>query len=265
MGRFSPNMTIMNRAVDAAAKSLLRDFGEVEQLQVSMKGPGDFVTAADKRAEKILQAELTKARPDYSFLMEESGTVEGSDKDRRWIIDPLDGTRNFMHGFPQWSISLALEEFGEITHAVVYDPLKDEKFYAEKGNGAFVNSKRIRVSGRKDLGMSMIGLGHPGRYGKSIDPYERAFRKINAYGAQQRRVASAALDLCYVAMGRYEGFYEHDLGPWDMAAGYLIVIEAGGIMTNLDGSKFSLDEKTVLAGNTDIHPHLSRLINTDEV
>lgn len=262
MPRFSANMTVMNRAVDAAGKSLLRDFGEVEQLQVSMKGPGDFVSAADRRAEEILYRELKKARPDFGFLMEESGKEAGKDPDRRWIIDPLDGTANFVHGLPQWSISLALEEKGEITAGVIYDPVKDEKFYAEKGNGAFVNSKRLRVSGRKDMSISMIAVGHPGRYGASIDTYEKMFRAVQQTHASQRRLGSAALDLAYVAAGRFEAFAELDLSPWDLAAGRLIVVEAGGIITDLDGSAFDLNTKTVLAGNPDIHAQLVKMLNT---
>jgi len=261
MARFSPHMTVMQRAIEAAAKSLIRDFGEVEQLQVSLKGPGDFVSAADKRSEKILFEELQKARPDFGFLMEEGGEVpaKGRDSGRRWIIDPLDGTDNFLHGVPQWCISLALEEDGEVTHGIVYDPIKDEKFYAEKGNGAFVNSKRLRVSGRSEMPLCMIGCGHPDRFFKNMNPYAKLFHAVHRTGASQRRMGAAALDLAYIAAGRFDGFYEHSLSPWDIAAGSLIIKEAGGTITTFSGKGDPVYEGSVLAGNFDIHGELLKI------
>ena len=236
----SPNMNVMMRAAEKAAKSLIRDFGEVENLQVSVKGPGDFVSAADKRSEKLIFEELKKAKPGYSFLMEESGKVKGESDEYCWIIDPLDGTTNFLHGLPHWCISIALAHNEEITHALVYDPLKDEMFTAEKGQGAFFQRRRrLRVSGRRDLAMSAIGTGAPlhaikkGKGDKFIKEYER----VQNLGASMRRFGAAALDLAYVAAGRLDGFWERDLKAWDVAAGILIIKEAGGFVCDIDDDR----------------------------
>ena len=206
----SPTMNVMLRAVEKAARSLTRDFGEVEQLQVSLKGPGDFVSAADMRAEKILHEELLKARPGFGFLMEERGEVAGTDGEYRWIIDPLDGTTNFLHGLPHWAISVALEFRGEIVAGVVYDPIKDEMFRAEKGGGAFMRNKRLRVSGRKDLNLSVIASGDPAIQNPNKARYLRQTELLMKSVAGIRRYGAASLDLTYVASGRYEGYWEEE-------------------------------------------------------
>ncbi len=241
----SANLNVMMKAAEKAAKSLLRDFGEVEQLQVSMKGPADFVSAADRRAEEIIFYELKKARPDYSFLMEEGGEVKGTDTERRWIIDPLDGTANFLHGIPHWAISIGLEEKGEITAGLVYDPVKDEMFTAEKNGGAFSRRKRLRVSGRGNTEMAIIAMGGPRR---ALNNHEQFFKEQRAVwdsGAALRRFGAASLDLCYVAAGRYEAYWERSLKPWDIAAGILIVRESGGFTCDIDSDK----ENALVTGN----------------
>lgn len=259
----SPDLNIMIKAAEKAARSLIRDFGEVEQLQVSQKGPGDFVSAADKRAEEIIFEELKTARPRFGFLMEESGEVagEGNDDNKRFIIDPLDGTTNFLHGIPHWAISIALEVDGEVTVGLVYDPVKDEMFTAEKGQGAFSRRKRLRVSGRRDALGSVLAAGGPDRRGKSADRFIKEYHALTNSGFALRRFGAAALDLAYVAAGRCEGFWERGLKPWDIAAGMLIVKEAGGYAKDIDSeSKNPIDTGNILAANTDLYPELKKLI-----
>lgn len=261
MAILSPTLNVMIRAAEKAAKSLLRDFGEVEQLQVSQKGPADFVSAADTRAEKLIKEELLKARPDYGFLMEESGVTEGSNKDFRWIVDPLDGTTNFLHGLPHWAISIALEEKGEIVAGLVYDPVKDEMFRAEKNGGAFMQRKRLRVSGRTDLGLSMIATGAPRRSQAQKDRFLREYSAVLAVSPGLRRFGAAALDLCYVAAGRYEGFWERDLKSWDVAAGALIVREAGGFIADLDDDRNNpVVTGNILSANEKLMPELKKVL-----
>lgn len=262
MSTQSPNMAVMIKAAEKAARSLNRDFGEVEQLQVSQKGPGDFVSAADRRAEKIIFEELQYARPNFSFLMEESGRVEGKDKDNVWIIDPLDGTSNFLHGLPHWCISIALETKGEVVAGLVYDPVKDEMFTAEKGGGAFVQRrKRLRVSGRNDFIMGMIATGAPRRSLEKRARFNAEFAAVQKAGANMRRFGAAALDLAYVAAGRYEGFWERDLSPWDVAAGILIVKEAGGFVCDLDADKNNpVETGNILAGNGGLYNDLKQIL-----
>lgn len=257
----SPIMTMMIRAAEKAARSLLRDFNEVEHLQVSRKGPADFVTAADKRSEKVIFEELQKARPDYSFMMEESGEVKGNDPEHVWLIDPLDGTHNFMHGVPHWSISIALERKGEIIAGLVFDPTKDEMFTAEKGTGAFVRNKRLRVSGRKNLEECMINYGQP--FGNNYDR-ERFFKELDAVSkvAMVRRFASAALDMCYVAAGRIDGYWERNLKPWDVGAGYLIVKEAGGITTGIETDDNPVHSGNLVAGNQQVHSEIRKILKS---
>ncbi len=263
MAALSPDLNVMIRAAEKAARSLVRDFGEIEQLQVSRKGPADFVSAADKRAEQVIFDELRKARPDYSFLMEESGETKGSNPDCRWIVDPLDGTTNFLHGIPQWAISIALEEKGEVTAGVVYDPVKDEMFHAAKGQGSFLRRKRLRVSGRSSMDIAVICTGAP-RRGK--DTHEQFFREQRAIwdaGASLRRYGAAALDLAYVAAGRYEGFWERDLSQWDVAAGMLIVREAGGFVCDIDSDKNDpLYTGNVLAANSGIFAEVKKVLRS---
>ncbi|MGB4106741.1 MAG: inositol monophosphatase family protein [Alphaproteobacteria bacterium] len=252
----------MVKAAEKAARSLNRDFGEVEQLQVSRKGPADFVTAADKRAEQIIFDELKHARPGYGFLMEERGEVKGT-ADARFIVDPLDGTTNFLHGIPQWAISIALEEKGEVTAGVVYDPVKDELFHAVKGQGAFLRRKRLRVSGRGSMDMAIVATGAPRR---ALNNHEQFFSEQRAVwdtGASLRRLGAAALDLVYVAAGRYEGFWERNLNQWDVAAGLLIVREAGGFVCDLDDDRNDpLQTGNVLAGNEAIFSALKKMLKS---
>ena len=262
MAKTSPLMNIMIRAAEKAARSLIRDFGEVEQLQVSKKGPGDFVSAADRRAEEIIFEELKKLRPDYSFLMEESGSVEGKDKDLLWIIDPLDGTTNFLHGIPHWCISIALQEKGEIVAGIIYDPVKDEIFRAEKNQGAFMRRKRLRVSGRDDLMMATIATGAPRRSQKQKDLFIREYNAVQTVAPGLRRFGAAALDLAYVAAGRYEGFWERKLKPWDVAAGVLIVKEAGGFICDLDDDRNNpVETGNILAANQGLFEPLRKVLN----
>jgi myo-inositol-1(or 4)-monophosphatase len=259
----SPILNVMIKAAERAAKSLIRDFGEVEQLQVSRKGPADFVSAADRRAEEIIYSELKKARPEYSFLMEESGEAKGSDPDRRWIIDPLDGTANFLHGIPHWAISIALEEKGELTAGLVYDPVKDEMFHAEKGGGASLRRKRLRVSGRANTDMAFIATGGPRRALQKQDLFFREQRAVWDMGAALRRYGAAALDLCYVAAGRCEGYWERDLKPWDVAAGILIVRESGGFVGDIDNDRENpLETGNIVASNDKLFDNLKKILRS---
>jgi myo-inositol-1(or 4)-monophosphatase len=248
-----PLINVMTRAADKAARGLKRDFGEVEQLQVSLKGPGDFVSTADTKADRVLRQELSRARPDYGFLTEESGTIEGRDSEHRWIIDPLDGTTNFLHGLPHFCISIALERSGEIVAGVILDPVKDEMFWAEKGAGAFLNDRRLRVSARRQIGNALVATGTP--YGQRADRprYLRQLDAIMAQVADVRRLGAAALDLAYVAAGRYDGYWEFGLHPWDVAAGVLIVREAGGYVSEPDGEGNPVASGNILAANDHLH------------
>lgn len=256
----SPNINVMIRAAEKAARSLLRDFGEVEQLQVSKKGPGDFVSAADHRAEKILFEELSKARPDYGFLMEEQGVVKGKDPERRFIIDPLDGTSNFLHGIPHWCISIALEEQGEITAGIIYAPVIDELFRAEKGGGAFIRNKRLRVSGRTDLDAAMVATGAPRRTREEQDKFMAEYEKVQTLVPGIRRFGAAALDMAYVAAGRCEIFWERDLKPWDVAAGMIIIKEAGGRVSDIDTTKSPIETGSVLAANMALFDEFKKIL-----
>jgi myo-inositol-1(or 4)-monophosphatase len=245
-------INVMVRAAEKAARTLVRDFGEVEQLQVSKKGPADFVSAADLAAERAIKAELTKARPDFGLLMEESGKGGPADAKSRWIVDPLDGTTNFLHGLPHWSISIAAEIDGVMTAGVIYDPVKDELFWAERGQGAFVNSKRLRVSGRRSLDMAMIATGMPFKGRKLAPHYLAELDLMMGEVAGVRRFGSAALDLAYVAAGRYDAFWEYGLSPWDCAAGAVLVAEAGGFLSEVDGGPNPIFGASMLASNGEL-------------
>lgn len=250
----SPLLNVMIRAADRAARGLKRDFGEVENLQVSRKGPADFVSAADLKAERVLRDELHKARPDYAFLMEESGALAGkAESDRCWIVDPLDGTTNFLHGLPHFAISIGLTEGGLVIAGVVYDPIKEELFYAEKGGGAYLNDRRMRVSGRGRLEDALLATGIPFKGRGGEEPFARELDQAMRQTAGVRRWGTASLDLAYVAAGRYDGFWERDLSPWDIAAGLLLVREAGGYVTAIDGGPVRLEGRSILAANDSLH------------
>jgi len=264
MATRSAIINVMAKAADKAARSLKRDFGEVSQLQVSQKGPGDFVTNADLKSERTLRDELQKARPNFGFLMEESGEIPGTDPDHRWIVDPLDGTTNFLHGLPHFAISIALEQKGEIIAGLVYDPAKDELFWAEKGFGAFCNDRRMRVSGRKHLPESLLATGIPfiahGDHPRFLRQLEGAMRET----AGVRRLGAAALDLAYVAAGRYEGFWEEGLSVWDMAAGIILVREAGGYVSDMRGGQTMFQTSSILATNSTLHAPLQALLGNPD-
>jgi myo-inositol-1(or 4)-monophosphatase len=260
MARRSPLINVMVGAAMKASRSLRRDFGEVEQLQVSKKGPADFVSAADKRAERTLYEELKHARPDFGFLLEESGEIPGKRSDVRFIIDPLDGTTNFLHGIPHFAINVAVEERGEITAAVTYAPLTDELFWAEKGQGAYLNDTRLRVSGRDKMDSAVLATGIPfkGKDGHMELLAEMAEFMPSVAGI--RRFGSAALDLAYVAAGRFDGFWEANLQAWDIAAGILLVREAGGYVTDINGKSDMLKTGSVIAANDRLHAPVERVI-----
>jgi len=249
-------LNVMIAAARKAGRSLRRDFGEVENLQVSMKGPADFVSAADRRAEEILLTELTKARPGYGFLGEEGGRRDGDDKSNCWIVDPLDGTTNFLHGIPQFAISIALEREGVIVAGVIYNPANEELFLAERGKGAFLNDQRLRVAVRRRLSESVVacGLPHIGRGDLALFRGELAAIQDKVAGL--RRFGAAALDLAWVAAGRFDAFWERDLSPWDMAAGILMVREAGGFVTDLDDGDSIFARRNIAAGNEFLHKAL---------
>ena len=252
--------TVMTGAAQKAAKGLRRDFGEVEQLQVSHKGPSDFVSAADIKAEKVLRAELAKARPRFGFLMEEGGEVKGEDGHHRWIIDPIDGTTNFLHGIPHFAISIGLEMDGDIIAGLIFNPITDEMFYAEKGKGAFLNDKRLRVSSRNNLLDSVIATGIPFHGRPGHKPFLKQLERVMGGVAGIRRMGAASLDLAYVAAGRCDGFWEIGLQPWDIAAGIILVREAGGYITEIDGGKNALYTGNVLAANPKLHKQLSDIL-----
>ncbi|MCA8931536.1 MAG: inositol monophosphatase [Rhodospirillaceae bacterium] len=253
-------INVMVKAAQRAARSLVRDFGEVEQLQVSRKGPADFVSNADKSAERILREELHKARPSYSMLLEETGRHEGDDPDSVWLVDPLDGTTNFLHGLPVWSISIALEQKGELTAGVVFNPITDELFWAEKGQGAYLNDRRLRVSGRRQLPDALIATGMPFMGRGETDAFLEQLRAVLPKVAGVRRWGSAALDLAYVAAGRYEAFWETGLHAWDMAAGIVLVREAGGYVTEIGGGHNPAHNGSILAANPHLHLPLGKIL-----
>jgi myo-inositol-1(or 4)-monophosphatase len=264
MPRLSAHMTVMHAAAQRAAKRLLRDFNEVENLQVSVKGPGDFVSQADTRAEASLREDLEKARPGYALLMEESG-ASGSEKWAwRWVVDPLDGTTNFLHGIPHWAISIGLEKRleggSELAAAVVYSPVNNEMFWAEKGVGAYLNDKRLRVSARRELKDAVFATGIPFAAASATSrlAFARTMRTLMPQVAGIRRFGSAALDLAWTAAGRYDGYWEVGIKPWDIAAGMLIVREAGGYATDAQGKDIVAD--TIVAANPHLHAKLLEVV-----
>jgi myo-inositol-1(or 4)-monophosphatase len=246
-------LNVMVGAALKAGRTLARDFGEVENLQVSVKGPANFVSAADRRAEKIVVEELQKARPAFGFLTEETGEIPGRDKKHRWLVDPLDGTTNFLHGIPIFSVSIALERDGEVIAGVVYNPVMNEMYAGEKGSGAFLNDRRLRVAARKELADAVIATGIPHLGRPAHDQFLRELGTLMRQVAGVRRCGSAALDLAWVAAGRFDGFWEHTLSPWDIAAGMLLVREAGGIVTDAEGRDGALAGTSILAANPRLH------------
>ncbi|MBU3079132.1 inositol monophosphatase family protein [Sphingomonas quercus] len=260
-------ITVMQKAARKAAPRLRRDFNEVDALQVSRKGPADFVSMADKRAEQTIFEELKHARPDWGFVMEEGGVVEGDPTKPRWIVDPLDGTSNFLHGVPHFAISIAVEEpraggRGEVTQGLIYQPLTDETFWAEKGRGAWLQDRRLRVSARRDLTESMIATGIPHLGRGDPEQWQRIFRAISPEVSAIRRFGAATLDFAWVAAGRFDGFWEQDLDIWDVAAGMLLVREAGGYVTDFRGGDKAIDRREFLAANDQLHSRLHKLVGT---
>ena len=255
----SPQINLMYKACRKASKVLIRDFGEIEKLQVSEKGPGDFVTASDKRVEKIIIGELEKS--EYSFLTEETGLIEGKHKDKRWIIDPIDGTFNFLNGLPHFAISIGYEENGEIVSGIIFDPIKNEMFVAHKGSGAYLNNSRIRVSNKSDFKIACLVHGGPKGNSKAreyiLDEYKKVSMKTNT---NIRKSGSAALDLAYIAAGRYDGYWQREINYWDIAAGIIIVKESGGFVENIKAEGFDREKVDIVASNSKIHKELRSLL-----
>jgi myo-inositol-1(or 4)-monophosphatase len=253
-------LNVMVQAARKAGRTLKRDFGEVEQLQVSLKGPANFVTAADRRAEQILYEELTRTRPGYGFLGEEGGRREGADKTHTWIVDPLDGTTNFLHGVPHFAVSIALEREGTIVAGVTYNPANDDLFTAERGKGAFLNDQRLRVAGRQRLVDALLACGLPHHGRGDLALFRKEFAAVQDKVAGLRRFGAATLDLAWVAAGRLDAYWERNISPWDMAAGLLLVREAGGYVSDLDGGDAMFAKGHILAGNESMHRQLLRLL-----
>ncbi|MBE87908.1 MAG: inositol monophosphatase [Rhodospirillaceae bacterium] len=263
MASRSPLINVMVKAAERAGRALIRDFGEVEHLQVSRKGPADFVSNADTKAERICYHELAKARPEYSFLMEEGGRVEGKDQSNVWIVDPLDGTTNFLHGLPHFAVSIGLQREGEPYAGVIFDPIKDELFWAERNVGAYLGDQRIRVSARQLLSESLLATGIPFRLHVGTDTSEKFMSQLESLMeklAGIRRFGSAALDLAYVAAGRYEGFWENGLSSWDVAAGVVLVREAGGFVNEINGKRYMLGSPDILATNAPLQGPLKKIL-----
>ncbi len=246
-----------------ASRSLIRDFGEIENLQVSTKGPGDFVTSADRRTEKILIEELQKAHPDYGIITEESGEINKSNLKNRWIIDPIDGTMNFLNGIPQFAISIGYEEYGEVKCGVIFNPITNEMFLAEKGNGSYLNNSRIRVSNKKKIKDSLLVTGGPKQASKIKDKIFSEYISVSKNVSNIRKFGSAALDMAYVACGRFDGYWQRELNYWDIAAGIIIIKEAGGFIDFFEEDPKTPMKKNIIATNSNIHDELRNLINKD--
>ena len=259
MATASPTLNIMIKAARKAGRRLVRDFGEVENLQVSIKGPGDFVSAADRKAEQTIRDELMGARPNYGWLGEESAPEDGKDPTRRWIVDPLDGTTNFLHGLPHWCISIGLEHKDEMVAGVILDPIRDEIFVAEKGQGAWLNDRRIRVSGRREIAQMIFATGVPWGASEDLPKSLADMAKLLPRCAGVRRFGAAALDLAYVAAGRYDGFWERGLHAWDIAAGLCILREAGALYGSLSDGDV-LESGDLIAANGEIYDSFLKLL-----
>ena len=257
----SPQINLITKACMKASRSLIRDFGEIENLQVSSKGPGDFVTSADKRTEKILIDELQKAHPEYGIITEETGIINKSNTKNRWIIDPIDGTFNFMNGIPQFAISVGYEEENEIKCGVIFNPIMNEMFCAEKGNGAYLNNSRIRVSKKNKIKDALIVTGGPKGASKIKDKIFSEYINVSNNVSNVRKFGSAALDVAYVACGRFDGYWQRELNYWDIAAGIIILKEAGGFIDFFEEDKSAPLKRNILASNSYIHEELRELIN----
>ena len=253
-------INVMVKAARRAGRSLKRDLGEIEHLQVSLKGPANFVSKADRRAEEMLYDDLSKARPGYGFIGEEGGSREGADKSHTWIVDPLDGTTNFLHGIPQFAISIGLQREGTMIAGVIYNPANDELYIAERGKGAFLNDQRIRVAGRRQLNECVVacGLPHIGRGDHELSRAEMAALQPRVAGL--RRFGAASLDMAFIAAGRLDGYWERNLSPWDMAAGTIIIREAGGVVSGMAGDDDALKTGHVVAGNEYVHAELVKIL-----
>ncbi len=267
MSMFSGLVRVMEKAARKAGNRLRRDFGEIEHLQVSRKGPSDFVSKADQRAERTIYDELLLARPDWGFVLEEAGIIEGDPDKPRWIIDPLDGTTNFLHGMPHFAISIAVQEpklggggWGDVTAGLIYQPITDETYWAEKSRGAWLQDARLRVSGRRQLADAVISTGMPYQAHGNFDEWTKIYNKLGPQIAGIRRYGAASLDLAWLAAGRYDGFWESDLSPWDTAAGCLLVREAGGFVTDYRGRSQAICAEQVIAGNDPLHSRLHKII-----
>jgi myo-inositol-1(or 4)-monophosphatase len=261
----SPQINLITRACMKASRSLIRDFGEIENLQVLSKGPGDFVTSADKRTEKILIEELQKAHPEYGIVTEETGMINKSNTKNRWIIDPIDGTMNFLNSVPQFAISIGYEEDGEIICGVIFNPIMNEMFCAEKGNGAYLNNSRIRVSNKKKIKDALIVTGGPKGASKIKDKIFSEYINVSKNVSNVRKFGSAALDMAYVACGRFDGYWQRELNYWDIAAGIIILKEAGGFVDFFEDDKNAPLKKNILATNSNIHEELRDLINKKDI
>lgn len=261
----SANLNLMFKAARRAGRSLVKDFNEVENLQVSTKGPGDFVSKADRKAEDLIREDLMGARPTYGWLGEETGEEKGSDPTRRWIVDPLDGTTNFLHAIPHWAVSIALEHKGVIVSAVVYDPVKNEMFWAEKGTGAWLNDdRRIRVSARRNMSEAVFATGVPFGAKKTLPSTLKELTRLMPVCAGVRRMGAASLDLAYVAAGRYEGYWEREISAWDIAAGVLLVKEAGGFVEALKEDQNPVASGDLISGNSQLFPALAKIIRVSD-
>ena len=257
----SPQINLITRACMKASRSLIRDFGEIENLQISTKGPGDFVSSADKRTEKILIEELQKAHPEYGIITEEIGVINKSNTNNRWIIDPIDGTMNFLNGIPQFAISIGYEEDKEIKCGVIFNPITNEMFCAEKGNGAYLNNGRIRVSNKRGIKDALIVTGGPKGTSKIKNKIFSEYINVSNIVANVRKFGSAALDMAYVACGRFDGYWQRELNYWDIAAGIVILKEAGGFVDFFEEDTSVPLKKNILATNSNIHEELKGLIN----
>jgi myo-inositol-1(or 4)-monophosphatase len=261
----SPQINLISKACIKASRSLIRDFGEIENLQVSSKGPGDFVSSADKRTEKILIEELQKAHPEYGIITEETGIINKSNINNRWIIDPIDGTMNFLNGVPQFAISIGYEENGEIVCGVIFNPIMNEMFIAEKGNGAYLNNTRMRVSNKKKIKDALLVTGGPKGASQIKDKIFSEYINVSNNVSNVRKFGSAALDMAYVACGRFDGYWQRELNYWDIAAGIIILKEAGGFVDFFEDDENLPFKKNILATNANIHDELKDLINKKDI